>query len=75
MVSGTAREQLLSASFPLLTTAAVADAAWTALSSGETGHAWVVQPGRPPIDYRFPSLPGPRTAEDSSVGHPPSLTA
>ncbi len=74
MVSGTAREQLLSASFPLLTPAAVADAAWTALSSGETGHAWVVQPGRPPVDFRFPTLPGPRTDADSSVGLPPRLS-
>ena len=23
-----------------------------------TGHAWGVQPGRPPIDFRFPNVPG-----------------
>ena len=43
----------------------VAEAAWVALQSGETGHAWVVQPGRPPIDFRFPTVPGPRTAAES----------
>ena len=48
-------------------------AAWVALESGETGHAWVVQPGRPPLDFRFPTLPGPRTASDEQVGMPPSL--
>jgi NAD(P)-dependent dehydrogenase (short-subunit alcohol dehydrogenase family) len=73
MVAGTARERLEDAGFPLLTAVEVADAAWVALSSGLTGHAWVVQPGRPPIDFRFPTLPGPRTADDEVVGVPPSL--
>lgn len=74
MVSGTARARLDEAGFPLLTAAEVADAAWRALSSGETGHAWVVQPGRRPIDFRFPTLPGPRTAADEQVGMPPTLS-
>ena len=74
MVSGTARAALEDAGFPLLTAAEVAEAAWVALSSGETGHAWVVQPGRPPLDFRFPTLPGPRTADAASVGIPPPLT-
>jgi len=72
MVAGTARERLESAGFPLLSVADVAEAAWVALTSGETGHAWVVQPGRPPVDFRFPTLPGPRRA-DKPVGLPPSL--
>ena len=75
MVSGTARERLDAAGFPLLSAAEVAEAAWVALQSGETGHAWVVQPGRPPVDFRFPSLPGPRTAADEQVGMPPPLSA
>ncbi len=74
MVSGTARERLASASFPLLNAPEVAEAAWVALSSGGTGHAWVVQPGRPPVDFRFPSVPGPRTGADTSVGLPPPLS-
>ena len=73
MVAGSAREHLTSAGFPLLSAADVAEAAWVALQSGETGHAWVVQPGRPPLDFRFPTLPGPRRA-DESVGLPPSLS-
>jgi NAD(P)-dependent dehydrogenase (short-subunit alcohol dehydrogenase family) len=72
MVAGTARERLQSAGFPLLSVADVAEAAWVSLTSGETGHAWVVQPGRPPVDFRFPTLPGPRR-EDEPVGRPPSL--
>lgn len=73
MVAGTARERLERAGFPLLRADAVADAAWVALTSGETGHAWVVQPGRPPLDFRFPTLPGPRRA-DEPVGPPPQLS-
>lgn len=75
MVAGTARAALEDARFPLLTAADVAEAAWVALESGETGHAWVVQPGRPPIDFRFPILPGPRTDGDRAVGVPPPLSA
>ena len=73
MVAGVAREALEGGGFPLLSAAEVAEAAWVALESGETGHAWVVQPGRPPLDFRFPTLPGPRTASDEQVGMPPPL--
>ena len=75
MVSGAARTALEDAGFPLLTAGEVAEAAWVALGSGQTGHAWVVQPGRPPIDFRFPSLPGPRLDGDRSAGPPPPLSA
>ena len=73
MVGGELRDRLEGAGFPLLSTEDVAEAAWVALTSGKTGHAWAVQPGRPPIDFRFPTLPGPRTAEDEPVGLPPRL--
>jgi NAD(P)-dependent dehydrogenase (short-subunit alcohol dehydrogenase family) len=73
MVGGAARERLERAGFPLLSADDVAEAAWTALTSAETGHAWAVQPGRPPLDFRFPNVPGPRTAVDEPVGSPPSL--
>jgi len=73
MVAGGARERLIAADFPLLSAAEVAEAAWLALGSAVTGHAWVVQPGRPPLDYRFPSVPGPRTREGLSGQVPPPL--
>ena len=75
MVSGTARERLEQAGFPLLAAGDVAEAVCVALESGLTGHAWVVQPGRAPLDFRFPSLPGPRLADGDRVGAPPSLAS
>jgi NAD(P)-dependent dehydrogenase (short-subunit alcohol dehydrogenase family) len=73
MLADAARRRLAAARFPLLVPSDVADAVWLALESGETGHAWAVQPGRPPVDFRFPGIPGPRSAADESVGAPPSL--
>jgi NAD(P)-dependent dehydrogenase (short-subunit alcohol dehydrogenase family) len=58
MVSADARGAFADAGFPLLAPSEVADAVWVALESGLTGHAWAVQPGRPPLDFRFPSVPG-----------------
>lgn len=74
MLSGHARERLEQAGFPLLQADDVADAVWTALESGETGHAWVVQPGREPLDFRFANVPGPRTESGANVDPPPSLS-
>jgi NAD(P)-dependent dehydrogenase (short-subunit alcohol dehydrogenase family) len=67
------RERFRDAGFPLLTAAEIANAAWVALEAGTTGAAWVVQPGRPPLEFRFPRVPGPRTG-DASVGRPPSFS-
>ena len=72
--NGSARDRLVGAGFPLLAADDVAEAVWVALTSGETGHAWVVQPGRPPLDFRFPTLPGPRGSDEERVGAPPPLT-
>jgi NAD(P)-dependent dehydrogenase (short-subunit alcohol dehydrogenase family) len=55
------RERLLAAGFPLLQPADVADAVVAALESEGTGEAWIVQPGREPLRYRFHGVPGPRT--------------
>jgi NAD(P)-dependent dehydrogenase (short-subunit alcohol dehydrogenase family) len=71
MVSGTTRERLAREGFPLLSAAEVAEAVWVALESGLSGHAWVVQPGRPPLDFRFANVPGPRTATGAAAGLPP----
>jgi len=30
-----------------------------------------VQPGREPVKFRFPNVPGPRDATGASVGPPP----
>ena len=73
MLSAETRAGLAAASFPLLSPADVAEAAWVALSSGETGHAWAVQPGRPPIDFRFPRVPGPEPGTTSGSARLPSL--
>jgi hypothetical protein len=45
--------------WPLLAPARVAEAALEAARSGETGRAWVVQPGRDPLVYEFRGVPGP----------------
>ena len=72
MVGREAREAFAAAAFPLLAASEVADAVWVALESGLTGRAWVVQPGRPPLDFRFASVPGARVG-DTSVAPPPLL--
>jgi NAD(P)-dependent dehydrogenase (short-subunit alcohol dehydrogenase family) len=54
------REWVDGQSIPLIPAATVAAAALTAARSGETGRAWVVQPGRAPLVYEFRGVPGPR---------------
>jgi NAD(P)-dependent dehydrogenase (short-subunit alcohol dehydrogenase family) len=54
------RERMRSQGFPLLRPEDVAEAALLALRSGETGRCWVVQPGREPILFDYPGVPGPR---------------
>jgi NAD(P)-dependent dehydrogenase (short-subunit alcohol dehydrogenase family) len=61
LLGESARAQLAEADFPLLSPNEVADGVMAALRSGETGQAWVVQPGREPLRFRFPNVPGPRT--------------
>ena len=72
MLRGVVHERLEASGFPVLPPAQVAAAVWEALGSGETGHVWVVQPGRPPLDFRFASVPGPRV-DGEAVGTPPPL--
>ena len=64
------RAAFAEAGFPLVAPEAVADAVWRAATSGESGQAWFVQPGREAAPFRFPSLPGPRSAGER-VGLPP----
>jgi len=63
------------AGFPLLQPEDVAQAVLTAARSTETGQVWVVQPGREPLQFRFPNVPGPRDASGASVGAPPRLAS
>jgi len=64
------RDAFAEAGFPLVRPEAVADAMWSVASSGRTGEAWFVQPGREPAPFRFPTLPGPRR-DGEPVGLPP----
>jgi NAD(P)-dependent dehydrogenase (short-subunit alcohol dehydrogenase family) len=48
------------ADFPLLRAEEVAEAVLTAARDEEVGQAWIVQPGREPLKFRFPGVPGPR---------------
>jgi NAD(P)-dependent dehydrogenase (short-subunit alcohol dehydrogenase family) len=64
------RDAFAAADFPLVAPEAVAEAVWRAATSGRTGEAWFVQPGREPAPFRFPTLPGPRR-EGDRVGLPP----
>jgi NAD(P)-dependent dehydrogenase (short-subunit alcohol dehydrogenase family) len=54
------REWVDGQGIPLISPETVAAAALAAARSGETGEAWVVQPGREPVVYGFRGVPGPR---------------
>ena len=54
------REWVDGQGIPLISPETVAAAALVAARSGETGEAWVVQPGREPVVYGFRGVPGPR---------------
>ncbi len=56
------RAEIEATNFPLLSPDDVADAVWRAATSEGTGEAWVVQPGRDPLPFRYPGVPGPRIA-------------
>jgi NAD(P)-dependent dehydrogenase (short-subunit alcohol dehydrogenase family) len=65
------RERIVQSGFPLLRPQEVAAAALVAARSGETGQVWAIQPGREPLKFRFPNVPGPRTP--GSEGRLPPL--
>ena len=69
MIAGS-RAALAAAGFPLLAPEDVAEAVMAALADEETGQAWVVQPGREPLKFRFPGVPGPRTPGAEGVRPP-----
>ena len=55
-----AQAQLEASGFPLLEPEQIAEAVLIAARSPQTGQAWVCQPGREPLLFRFPNVPGPR---------------
>jgi NAD(P)-dependent dehydrogenase (short-subunit alcohol dehydrogenase family) len=61
LIDGDARAMLEAAGFPLLRPEDVAEAVLLAARDEQSGQAWVCQPGREPLRFRFPNLPGPRT--------------
>ncbi len=69
MVDGL-RERFAEADFPLLPPEDVVDAILAAATSGRTGEAWIVQPGREPVPFRFGGIPGPRVEGRTSVAPP-----
>ena len=60
LLGGEGRAAFQAAGFPLLQPEDVAEAVLRAAEDDEVGQAWIVQPGREPVKFRFPNLPGPR---------------
>jgi NAD(P)-dependent dehydrogenase (short-subunit alcohol dehydrogenase family) len=71
MLSGPVREAIEAAGFPLLRAEEVVAAILHAAREGAPGEAFVVQPGRGPLSFRFPSVPGPRTPGAEGALPPP----
>jgi NAD(P)-dependent dehydrogenase (short-subunit alcohol dehydrogenase family) len=72
ILSDDVRAVFEAADFPLMPPSQIADAVVHAVTSGETGHCWVCQPGREPVSYGFRDVPGPRT-EGAAGRVPPGL--
>ena len=60
LMSSEFKDELGERGFRLLRPEDVADGVWAAFKSEGTGEAWVVQPGREPLNYEFKGVPGPR---------------
>jgi NAD(P)-dependent dehydrogenase (short-subunit alcohol dehydrogenase family) len=65
------QEKLDAAGFPLMEPEQIAEAILVAARSELTGQAWVCQPGREPLLFRFPRVPGPRV--EGAEGMVPQL--
>ena len=66
-----AQPRLDAAGFPLMEPEQIAAAILAAGRSEETGQAWVCQPGREPLKFKFPNVPGPRV--EGAEGMVPQL--
>jgi NAD(P)-dependent dehydrogenase (short-subunit alcohol dehydrogenase family) len=54
------KQELNGRGYRLLEPSKVAEGVWAAYESEGTGEAWIVQPGREPLQYEFKGVPGPR---------------
>jgi NAD(P)-dependent dehydrogenase (short-subunit alcohol dehydrogenase family) len=72
IIGDEAKAMLAEAGFPLMPPSQIAEAVVQAVTSGETGHCWVCQPGRDAVRYEFRDVPGPRT-EGARGRVPPGL--
>lgn len=61
MIGKGGAEALRQSGFPLIRPEEIAEAVFRAVTDGDTGRAWVIQPGRDPLKYEFRGIPGPRT--------------
>ena len=66
-MTASVRDALEESGFPLIPPERVAETVLMAARSGATGKAWALQPGRDPIDFRFPNVPGPRGEGEGRV--------
>jgi NAD(P)-dependent dehydrogenase (short-subunit alcohol dehydrogenase family) len=67
MLDDVDRAAFEAAGFPLLRPEDVVTAVLCAAEDDEVGQAWIVQPGREPMKFRFPNLPGPRIAGKEGI--------
>ena len=70
ILDGESRAAFEAAGFPLLEAGEVAEAVLAASRDDEPGAVWVVQPGREPMRFRFPNVPGPRSPGGEGVRPP-----
>jgi NAD(P)-dependent dehydrogenase (short-subunit alcohol dehydrogenase family) len=70
MLEAVARAAFEAAGFPLLQPEEVAAAVLRAANDDDVGQAWIVQPGREPMKFRFPNLPGPRVGGKEGIRPP-----
>jgi NAD(P)-dependent dehydrogenase (short-subunit alcohol dehydrogenase family) len=70
MLDEVGRAAFEAAGFPLLRPQDVAEAVLRAARDDAVGQAWIVQPGREPMRFRFPNLPGPRVEGRSGIAPP-----
>jgi NAD(P)-dependent dehydrogenase (short-subunit alcohol dehydrogenase family) len=72
MIDGVGRAAFEAAGFPLLAPEDVAAAVLLAARDEGVGQSWIVQPGREPVKFRYPGIPGPRVPGKEGV-RPPSI--